>query len=65
MDKPIYVQIADPNHPHFREYGELTGEVIKVINTDMAKVKLDNCKHGTDGCFVAKGQVREVRKDGR
>jgi hypothetical protein len=23
----------------------------------MAEVKLENCRHGTDGCFVSKGDV--------
>lgn len=56
----ICVQITDPTHPHFREYGTLTGKIITFPwGASMAEVKLDNCKHGTDGCFVSRGQVRK------
>jgi hypothetical protein len=26
----------------------------------MAEVKLENCRHGTDACFVGKGDVKQV-----
>jgi len=29
----------------------------------MAEVKLEHCRHGTEGCFVSPGDVREVRSD--
>jgi hypothetical protein len=29
----------------------------------MAEVKLENCRHGVDGCFVKKGEVRGVREN--
>jgi len=28
----------------------------------MAEVKLEHCRHGTEGCFVSPGDVREVRE---
>jgi len=62
--RTIYVQITDREHPHFREYGVLTGKVIRMNfgrQQLMAEVKLDNCRHGTDACFVEKGQVTEVQ----
>lgn len=64
--QPIRVYICDPEHPHYGESGVLTGKIIEFkhgIGGSMAEVKLDDCKHGTDGCFVAKGQVRaEARR---
>lgn len=58
--RKIQVRICDPAHPHFGESGELTGKVIRLLGkTDMAEVKLHNCIHGTDGCFVSKGQVEQ------
>jgi hypothetical protein len=26
----------------------------------MAEVKLENCPHGVDGCFVLKGELKQV-----
>jgi hypothetical protein len=26
-------------------------------------VKLEHCKHGTDGCYVSPGDVRQVNED--
>lgn len=60
----IEIQIIDAEHPHFREYGVMTGKVIQMNHGRqqlMAEVRLHNCQHGTDGCFVEKGQVREVK----
>lgn len=60
------VQVIDRAHPHFEEYGRFTGKIIRPVwakgdgSGDMAEVKLEDCKHGTDGCFVSKGQVRQV-----
>ncbi len=60
--KAMRVQIVDPDHPHFPEHGRLTGKVITVIGTPMAEVVLDHCRHGTDGCFVKKGQIEAERR---
>lgn len=60
MDDAIRVYICDPNHPHFGERGVLTGKIITMRfgnREQMAEVKLDDCQHGTDGCYVSKGQV--------
>lgn len=56
------VQITNRKHPHFEEYGRFTGKIIATIfsGESMAEVKLENCRHGTDGCFVSKGDVRQV-----
>lgn len=56
------VQIVNRKHPHFEEYGRFTGKVITMrFNGDqMAEVKLEHCRHGTDGCFVNKGDVIQV-----
>ena len=59
------VFICDPTHPHYGESGVLTGKIITMRfgdQTQMAEVKLDACKHGTDGCFVTKGQVDAERR---
>lgn len=55
------VQIVDPDHPHFPEHGELTGKMIRLLGTPMAEMKLDHCRHGTDACFISKGQVEAER----
>lgn len=57
------VQIVNRDHPHFEEYGRFTGKIIRMkfgAQNEMAEVKLENCRHGTDGCFVSKGDVRQV-----
>jgi hypothetical protein len=57
------VQIVNREHPHFEEYGRFTGKMIRMKfgnKEEMAEVKLENCQHGTDGCFVSKGDVRQV-----
>lgn len=62
----IRVYICDKKHPHFGESGVLTGKIIQFPwggDNKMAEVKLDTCKHGTDGCFVSHGQVREEKRN--
>jgi len=57
------VQIVNRKHPHFEEYGRFTGKMITMKfgqQDQMAEVKLENCRHGSDGCFVSKGDVRQV-----
>lgn len=62
----LRVQIVNRRHPHFEEYGRFTGKVIRPVwakndgRGDMAEVKLEHCRHGADGCFVSKGDVRQV-----
>jgi hypothetical protein len=59
------VQIINHEHPHFEEYGWLTGKMITMKfgqRGTMAEVKLENCRHGTDGCFVSPGDVRQVKE---
>lgn len=54
------VQVVNRRHPHYEEYGRFTGKMISLLGTPMAEVKLEQCRHGTDGCFVKKGDVRAV-----
>ena len=57
------VQIVKRKHPHFEEYGRFAGKIITMAfgnRSKMAEVKLENCKHGTNGCFVSPGDVRQV-----
>lgn len=56
------VQIVNRQHPHFEEYGRFTGKIItmRFSGNQMAEVKLEHCRHGTDGCFVSKGDVIQV-----
>ena len=63
MTEAIRVQIVDPAHPHFPEHGVLTGKIItmKFSGESMAELKLEACRHGTDACFVGKGQVERER----
>lgn len=67
MSERVAVVISDPRHPHFGERGELTGEVIRLKDgvddgAPMAYVRLIDCRHGTDACYVSKGQIREDRR---
>jgi hypothetical protein len=55
-----HLYISDPDHPHYPEQGYLTGEMISLLGQPMAKFKLDACRHGTDACFVSKGQLTQV-----
>lgn len=60
------VKIVNRKHPHAGEYGRFTGKIITMNfgkREPMAEVKLESCKHGTDGCFVNKGDVRAVNDD--
>lgn len=61
--KRMLVRICDPKHPHFPETGYLTGKTISVLGKPMTEVKINNCQHGTDGCFVGKGQIEAFRKE--
>jgi hypothetical protein len=58
------VQIVDRQHPHYEEYGRFTGKIItmRFSGESMAEVKLEHCRHGADGCFVTKGQARQVEE---
>lgn len=56
----IRVRISDPDHPHYPEHGWLTGKIIQMKfgdRTQMAEMQIEGCIHGTDACFVSKGQV--------
>lgn len=57
------VQIVNREHPHFEEYGRMTGKVITLRfgdHEEMAEVALEQCPHRMAACFVSKGDVREV-----
>lgn len=59
------VQIVRKSHPHFEEYGRFTGKIVMMrfgSKEPMAEVKLEHCRHGTDACFVGKGDVRQVEE---
>lgn len=58
------VFICDRKHPHYGESGTLTGKMISLFGKPMAEVKLELCKHGTDGCFVSKGQIQQEKRRG-
>lgn len=51
------VRIVNRDHPHYRETGFLTGEVVSLLGKPMARVTLEQCKHGTDACFISKGDI--------
>lgn len=62
-DKLQRVQIVNREHPHFEEYGRFTGKIVTMRFgglKPMAEVALENCRHGTDGCFVSAGDVKQV-----
>lgn len=54
------VQIVNRKHPHFEEYGRFTGKMVTLFGKPMAEVTLEHCRHGTGGCFVSIGDVRQV-----
>jgi len=59
------VQIVERTHPHFEEYGRFTGKIVTMkfgTREPMAEVTLENCRHGSDGCFVGKGEVKAVKE---
>ena len=58
------VRIVNRDHPHYGEYGQFTGEVIRPIwGGKMALVKLEACQHGCDACYVSPGDIREVNSE--
>ncbi len=62
------VQIVNRQHPHCEEYGRFTGRIVTMkfgTREPMAEVKLENCRHGSDGCFVSKGEVQAVPERGK
>lgn len=57
------VRITKRSHPHYGEVGKFTGKLIRMpwgSKPTMAEVKLEDCRHGVDGCFVSKGDVAKV-----
>lgn len=54
------VIITDIHHPHAGEVGTMTGKVISVLGKPMAEVRLKNCEHGADACFVSQGQAKQL-----
>ena len=46
-------------HPHQGETGWLD-RTSTVMNGKMAKVTLENCMHGKDGCYVTREQVQPI-----
>jgi hypothetical protein len=59
------VQIVNRQHPHFEEYGRFTGKIVTLkfgARKPMAEVKLENCRHGVNGCFVMRGDVVAVKE---
>ena len=62
MDTQTRVRIVDREHPHYPESGYLTGSIINVLGQLMAEMKIDGCRHGTDGCFISRGQIAVERR---
>lgn len=54
----IEVEIRDEDHPHYRcrghivESDEGTIRVHTMFGKTMVRVELEDCKHGTEACFV-------------
>jgi len=59
------VFICDRKHPHYGESGTLTGKIISLFGKPMTEVHIENCKHGTDGCFVSAGQIQLEKRTQR
>ena len=62
MDTTTRVRIVDKDHPHYGESGHLTGTIISVVGKRMAEMKIEHCRHGTDGCFISRGQIEIERR---
>lgn len=58
----MLVWITDPAHPHYDEYGTWH-EDDTAHNGLMHKITLNDCKHGTSGCYAMRGQVQEVKSE--
>jgi len=52
------VLITNQKHPHANEIGSLTGKAINGFAGKMAEIKLNNCPHGIDKCFVKREDVQ-------
>jgi len=57
------VKVIGAKHPHRGEYGRWTGEVRTLLGKPLGLVKLENCKHGTDACYVSPTDIRQVNED--
>lgn len=66
----IRILIVDDKHPHVGETGyipvvndEITFIALPGSNkADMFEIILDNCPHGTRGCFAKQSQVKLLKK---
>jgi hypothetical protein len=56
----IRVEIIDPEHPHYEEKGILEGK--RTVAGSMLHVKLENCPHAKEGCFVEKDQIKIIKE---
>jgi len=50
-------RVMSRGHPHYGESGYFTGKMISLFGRPMAEMRLENCQHGTDGCFVSLGDA--------
>lgn len=55
------VKITAPQHPHHGEIGRLDFDDT-IAHTGQIKLELENCRHGTEGCYVSKDEVKMVRE---
>lgn len=61
------IGIIAPRHPHTGESGTIVAEAVggpRSVGLDW-QVKLDHCRHGTDGCFVSEDEIRPDRRSTR
>lgn len=60
------ILIVEKNHPHLGEHGELpvspegTVQIHEIFGKEKFRVKLVDCKHGIDSCFVDRNGIRFI-----
>lgn len=62
------VIITSKKHPHYNETGKVkvdkNGNVLMrklITGSEMLEITLDNCPHGTRGCFATKSDVKTLK----
>lgn len=67
MAKEQKVLITEKDHPHFGETGIIKvnsrGKVVLTkmpSGSKMFEIKLENCKHASEGCFVKQADVQLI-----
>lgn len=67
----LSVVITEKGHPHYGEHGELivspegTIQIYNLFDKECLKIKLTNCQHQTDSCFVGRDCIKQKEGETR